>query len=102
MVANLVDNALRHTPGGVRIEVIGEATRDGLRLSVADNGPGVASSELDSIFERFYRAEPSRRSAGTGLGLSLVAAIAELHGLASSAFDNGPGLRIEVVTAVRA
>ena len=102
MVANLVDNALRHTPGGVRIEVKGEATRDGLRLSVADNGPGVASGELNSIFERFYRAEPLRHSAGTGLGLSLVAAIAELHGLASSAFDNRPGLRIEVVTAVRA
>ena len=102
MVANLVDNALRHTPSGVRIEVVGEATRGGLRLSVADDGPGVASGELNSIFKRFYRAEPLRHTAGTGLGLSLVAAIAELHGLDSSASDNSPGLRIEVVTAVRA
>jgi signal transduction histidine kinase len=100
MVANLVDNALRHTQSGVRIEVAGESTGGGgLRLSVADNGAGVASNELHSIFKRFYRAVSARQTVGTGLGLSLVAAIAELHGLDSSASDNGPGLRIEVATA---
>jgi len=73
----------------------------GLRLTVADNGPGVASHELNSIFKRFYRAESSRQTVGTGLGLSLVAAIAELHGLDSFASDNGPGLRVEIVTEHR-
>jgi signal transduction histidine kinase len=101
MVANLVDNALRHTPSGVRIEVAGEATRDGLLLSVADNGLCVGSNELNSIFKRFYRAESARQTVGTGLGLNLVVAIAELHGLNASASDNHPGLRIEVATAHR-
>ncbi|MFZ2109248.1 MAG: HAMP domain-containing sensor histidine kinase [Roseiarcus sp.] len=102
MVANLIDNALRHTPSGVRIEVAGKLTASGgLRLSVSDNGPGVASHELNSIFKRFYRAESARQTAGTGLGLSLVAAIAELHGLNTFASDNGPGLRIEIVTEHR-
>jgi signal transduction histidine kinase len=102
MVANLVDNALRHTQSGVGIEVAGKLTASGgLRLSVSDNGPGVANRELNSIFQRFYRAESARQTAGTGLGLSLVAAIAELHGLNSFASDNGPGLRIEIVTEHR-
>ena len=101
MVANLVDNALRHTSSGVQIEVAGEPTRDGLLLSVADNGLGVGSNELNSIFKRFYRAESTRHTVGTGLGLSLVVAIAELHGLDASASDNHPGLRIEVATALR-
>jgi signal transduction histidine kinase len=99
MVANLVDNALRYTQSGVRIEVAGESTGDGgLRLTVTDNGAGVASDELHSIFKRFYRAASARQTVGTGLGLSLVAAIAELHGLDTSASDNGPGLRIQVET----
>jgi signal transduction histidine kinase len=98
MVANLVDNALRHTPRGVQIDFAGElAGGAGVRLTVADNGPGVAANEMDSIFKRFYRGESARHTAGTGLGLSLVAAIAELHGLDCSASDNRPGLRIEIV-----
>ncbi len=99
MVANLLDNALRHTPEGARIEVVGERTRDGISLSVADNGPGVAPQELTAIFERFYRADAARALPGSGLGLSLVAAIAELHGLDCSASDNHPGLRVTLTTA---
>ena len=57
MIANLIDNALRHTPPGVRIEVSGERTPLGVSLSVADNGPGVAPEELKAIFQRFYRAD---------------------------------------------
>ena len=99
MVANVVDNAIRHNPSGVGIEVAGERTAGGgLRLSIADNGPGVARDELSSIFKRFYRAEPAQRTPGTGLGLSLVAAIAELHGLECFASDNRPGLQINIVT----
>ncbi len=68
-------------------------------MTVADDGPGVAPEELKAIFQRFYRAEAARTSPGTGLGLSLVAAIAELHGLECAASDNRPGLRITLTTA---
>jgi signal transduction histidine kinase len=101
MMANLLDNALRHTPQGVRIEVSGARTTGGLSLSVADNGPGVGSRELKMIFQRFYRGEAVRASPGSGLGLSLVAAIAELHGLECLASDNRRGLRVTVITADR-
>jgi signal transduction histidine kinase len=99
MVANLLDNALRHTPAGARIEVVGVRTRGGVSLSVADNGAGVAPEDLTAIFERFYRADSARALPGSGLGLSLVAAIAELHSLDCSASDNHPGLRVTLATS---
>ena len=99
MIANLLDNALRHTPAGVQVEVAGKRTSEGVSLSVADNGPGVAPEELTAIFQRFYRAGASRKAPGTGLGLSLVVAIAELHGLECSAADNRPVLRVTLATA---
>jgi signal transduction histidine kinase len=98
MIANLLDNALRHTPPGAAIEVSGERTLRGVSLSIADNGPGVAADELKAIFKRFYRARSARAKPGTGLGLSLVAAIAELHGLACAALDNSPGLRVTLTS----
>ena len=100
MIANLIDNALGHTPAGVRIEVGGERTPAGIALSVSDNGPGVAPSDREAIFQRFYRAGEAHRSSGTGLGLALVAAIADLHGLDCRASDNGSGLSVTVATAV--
>ncbi len=99
MVANLLDNALRHTPRGVRIDVAGARTSRGVLLFVADNGPGVAPQELKAIFQQFYRADAARASSGSELGLSLAAAIAELHGLECSASDNGPGLKITLASA---
>jgi signal transduction histidine kinase len=99
MVANLLDNALRHTPEGVRILVAGQRSAHGVTLTVEDNGPGVAPQDLAAIFQRFYRADAARNSPGSGLGLSLVAAIAELHGLECSASDNRPGLKITLATA---
>ncbi len=99
MIANLIDNALRHTPPGVRIEVAGERTPAGLALTVADDGPGVAAGEMIAIFQRFHRAGDPARAPGNGLGLALVAAIADLHGLACWASDNHPGLRVTVATA---
>ena len=99
MIANLIDNALRHTPAGVRIEVTGERTPQGVSLSVVDNGPGVGPEDLRAIFQRFYRADATRKSPGTGLGLSLVAAIAELHGLECAASDDRPGLRVTLTAA---
>jgi signal transduction histidine kinase len=97
MIANLLDNALRHTPEGARIEVVGERTRHGVSLLVADNGAGVAPKDLTAIFG-FYRADASPALSGSGLGLALVAAIADLHGLGCSASDNHPGLRVTLAT----
>ena len=101
MVANLLDNAFRHTPAGVRIEVASKQSPRGIRLTVADNGPGAPPGDLETIFQPFYRGDSARTSAGSGLGLSLVAAIAELHGLDCAASDNQPGLKVTLATAER-
>jgi signal transduction histidine kinase len=94
MLANLLDNAIRHTPRGAHIEI--SLIRQGSQVvaSVADDGPGVPPAEQERIFRRFYRLERSVGTAGTGLGLSLVAAVAELHGMRFEAADNMPGLRM--------
>lgn len=94
MMANCLDNALTHTPPGIDIEIDGRLRPSGVTLSIADHGPGVPHADLAKLFEPFFRGDASRGSPGSGLGLSLVAAVAELHGLACSASDNHPGLRI--------
>jgi signal transduction histidine kinase len=96
MLANLIDNAIRHTPEGAHIEVSLVNHGSQLVASVADDGPGVPQSEYERIFRRFYRLERSIRTPGTGLGLSLVAAVAELHGMEFRASDNAPGLRMTI------
>ena len=73
----LVENALRHTPRGTAISVIVSGADDGGRISVEDTGPGIPTSELDLIFERFYRIEGTVAS-GSGLGLSLAQQLAAL------------------------
>jgi signal transduction histidine kinase len=89
-LANLVENALRHTPGGTRIELRLETDDiSGVRLTVKDDGPGVERADLPRLTGRFYRGESSRTTPGNGLGLSLVAAVAELHH-ASLLLETGP------------
>lgn len=95
-LANLLDNALRHAPEGRRIALGLRREGAGLVLWVDDNGPGVPEAERGRIFARFYRAERSRTSPGNGLGLAMVAAVAELHGGRAVAEDAGPGLRVEM------
>ncbi|OYW65425.1 MAG: hypothetical protein B7Z40_12755 [Bosea sp. 12-68-7] len=96
LIVNLVENAIRHTSDGSRILVGLAKCQDDVTLTVRDNGPGVPDAERERIFRRFYRLEQSRTTTGSGLGLSLVAAIAELHGASVTAQDNNPGLRIEI------
>ena len=96
MIANCLDNALIHTPPGVRIEVEGACGPTGAMLSIADSGPGVPQDDLTKLFDPFFRSDASRTSPGSGLGLRLVAAIAELHGLVCSVSDNRPGLKVTV------
>jgi len=91
-VANLVDNAIKHGREAGRVTV--EVTRNGDALiSVADDGPGIPTNERQNVFKRFYRLEQSRRTPGNGLGLSLVAAVARLHGASIEMVDNAPGLK---------
>ena len=94
LTANLIDNSIRHTPAGSHISVRSFRGEEGARLVVADDGPGVSKSELNRIFDRFYRVDAARATPGDGLGLSLVAAIAGLHNAKVFALDNEPGLRI--------
>lgn len=96
LVANLIENAVAHTPAGTTIEVAVDSVGDDVVLSVADDGYGVPADEREKIFRRFYRAQRSRTTPGTGLGLNLVAAVAHLHGAKVAADDNAPGLRITV------
>ena len=94
LLANLLANALRHTPIGSQV-ALGLSRRPGfVILSVCDNGPGIPQGEHVRVFDRFYRVEKSRTTAGTGLGLSLVKAIADLHGASITLLDNDPGLSI--------
>jgi len=97
-VANLIENALRHTPAGTGIDIALSRLRDGrAELVVADRGPGVPAEERERVFRRFYRLEQSRHTPGNGLGLSLVAATAQLHRAEVSLGDNHPGLRVTVL-----
>jgi two-component system OmpR family sensor kinase len=80
---NLLANARVHTPDGTAITVIARAEDDGVYVSVADNGPGLSEMDQKRIFERFFRADPSRQrngSEGSGLGLSIVDAVMAAHG----------------------
>jgi two-component system phosphate regulon sensor histidine kinase PhoR len=93
ILENLVDNAVKYTPGGGRVEVTTTGGPDGsARLEVADNGPGIAPEHLARIFERFYRVDKarSRELGGTGLGLSIVRHLADSLG-ATVTVDSEPG-----------
>ena len=96
VLANLIENGLRHVPQGRKIAV-GLVQRDGRAvLQVADDGPGIPEGERGNVLRRLYRLESSRTTPGNGLGLSMVAAICELHGAALDLGDNGPGLRVTI------
>lgn len=96
LFVNLVENAIRHCPPGTQI-VLSIAVADGQAVAtVADTGPGIPAEERDKVFRRLYRLDKSRTTAGSGLGLSLVRAIADLHGGKVELSDNGPGLRSDV------
>ena len=96
ILANLIENALRHTPPGTPI-TLGLSRQGGdVILSVADRGPGIPEAERDKVLQRLYRLERSRTTPGSGLGLSLVAVIAELHDARLVLADHAPGLVVAV------
>ena len=82
VLTNLLDNALRHTPDGGTIVISVASIDDGIQIAVRDSGEGIPATELPNIFERFYRVDRSRsrRTGGSGLGLSIVRQLVEAHG----------------------
>ena len=92
LLVNLIENAIRHCPGGIMIEIGVGRNVAGAVLTVADNGPGIPEDERDKVFRRLYRLEKSRTTPGSGLGLALVKAIADVHGAQIELADNHPGV----------
>jgi signal transduction histidine kinase len=100
-LSNLIDNALKYAPVGGAIEVAVVKRGDGTaEISVSDNGPGIEDSEKSKVVERFYRGDASRGTPGVGLGLSLVQAVAKLHGSGLTLSDRNPGLRVSVAVGL--
>ncbi len=99
-LANLIDNAIKYLPENAdethqpAVMVGARLSKDHVELVVADNGPGIPESDRERVLERFVRLETSRTRPGSGLGLSLAAAVARLHGGTIRLEDNAPGLRV--------
>ncbi len=100
LIVNLVENSLRHTPVGSAVQVGVVSLGGKAVLRVTDNGPGIPASERDHVFKRFYRLEASRTTPSSGLGLSIVSAIAKLHGTSVVLSDAAPGLEARVSFAI--
>lgn len=96
MLGNLAENASRHSPQGAHIRIGSALVENGVLLWVQDDGPGIPESERERVFRRFYRLEASRTTPGSGIGLSLAAAIAARHGGRITLSDAAPGLRAEI------
>lgn len=96
-VANLLDNAVKFTPAGGHIEISLGRDAGAAVLAVRDSGPGIPPADRERVLERFVRLDDSRGTPGNGLGLSLVAAVAKLHGAHLELADNEPGLRVTLV-----
>jgi signal transduction histidine kinase len=95
-IANLVDNAIKHGRPGGQVVVANETIDGRPVISIADDGPGIPADQYEHVFKRFYRLEHSRYTPGNGLGLSLVAAVARLHGVQIEMLDNSPGLKLRL------
>lgn len=100
MFANLIENALRHTGPGASLSIALHITDGNAVAEVSDDGPGIPAEERGKVFRRFYRLENSRSTPGNGLGLALVAAVAELHRIGISLDDNHPGLIARVTFSI--
>nr|WP_255558068.1 ATP-binding protein [Dyella sp. ASV24] len=96
MLANLIENALHHTPTGSRIHLDLRSNADRLIGCVTDSGPGIPVVDRERVLRRFVRLDSSRSTPGSGLGLALVSAVADLHGIQLSLHDANPGLTVEL------
>jgi signal transduction histidine kinase len=91
-LANLLDNAVKFTPAGGAIRVALRAPADGAEISISDSGPGIPADKRELVLGRRVRLDEARDLPGSGLGLSLVAAVTKLHGAALTLADAEPGL----------
>ena len=96
MYANLIENSIRHAGAGAYIELRLVSQDGSIRTSLEDNGPGIPTAEHTKVFRRLYRLEKSRTSPGTGLRISLVKAVADLHAADIRLEDVHPGLRVVI------
>jgi signal transduction histidine kinase len=94
-VANLVDNAIKFTPEGGRVDIGLTGGEGQTVVTVTDSGPGISEQEREVVLRRFYRSDKIRNTPGVGLGLSLVAAIVRLHGFRLT-IQPGPGCKVEI------
>jgi len=94
LISNLLENAIHHTPDGTPVILECGVEDDRPFLAVADRGPGIPQCDRANVLKRFFRREQSRTTPGSGLGLSLVAAIADVHNATLELADNNPGLRV--------
>lgn len=97
LFANLLENAMRHSPVHSQITLVAQRSTDAMEVSVADNGPGIPEALRAKVLQRFFRLEISRTTPGSGLGLSLASAVATLHEAKLELSDNRPGLRVTVL-----
>ncbi|HET7370924.1 MAG TPA: HAMP domain-containing sensor histidine kinase, partial [Gammaproteobacteria bacterium] len=95
-VGNLLDNALKYTPAGGCVSLTLAREARWAKLTIGDSGPGIPPAERQRVFDRFVRLDDSRSQPGNGLGLSLVRAIAQLHGGRVELSDNAPGLQVRL------
>lgn len=96
LFSNLLENARRHCPRGTRVELRAVRSGEHVQVSVADDGPGIPPAERAHVFRRLYRLERSRTTPGSGLGLAMVAAVAQAHGARVSLEDHHPGLCVQL------
>lgn len=100
-IANLLDNAIKFSPRANRVTISAQADSGYVEISISDHGPGIPDADRPRATERFYRAESARSTPGSGLGLALVSAVAQLHGGLLRLEDNDPGLRARLVLPKR-
>jgi len=98
LLRNLIDNAVRYTPAGGRVDVTVESSATGARVTVTDDGPGIPAEERARVLDRFYR-RAGTTATGSGLGLAIVKAIADAHGATVSLTDGPAGKGLAVTTA---
>lgn len=96
-IGNLIDNALKYTHSKVVIEVIDHRAFNRISICISDDGPGISDEEKPRVTKKFYRSHSSRGTSGVGLGLSLVAAVAKLHGGTLELSDADPGLKVTLL-----
>jgi signal transduction histidine kinase len=94
MFVNVIENALHHSAPGAVVQIELRDSEDAPVVVIADDGPGIPSEEREKVFRRFYRLDRSRSTPGNGLGLALVAAIAQLHKIHIALADCEPGTRV--------